>query len=124
MVEGYVELFELGYAHSLEVWREGELAGGLYGVSVGGIFAGESMFSYESNASKAALVALVASTRDCFTLIDCQVYTDHLASMGARNIPRADYLVGLKKALLEAPDPAAEKTRRCNGDVGELTAGR
>ncbi len=117
MVKGYQQLFELGYAHSLEVWCDGGLAGGLYGVSVGSIFAGESMFSFRSNASKAALAALVTASRDSYALIDCQVYTDHLAAMGAREISRREYLSQLKTALLRTPDPREERGRWCAIDI-------
>ena len=89
MQEAYVCLHELGKAHSVEVWHEGRLVGGLYGVVSGQVFCGESMFSQMANASKIALIALCQTKT--YLLIDCQVYTDHLASMGARMIPRAVY---------------------------------
>ena len=100
MINAYVDLHRLGYAHSLEVWRDGTLAGGLYGISLGLMFFGESMFSRESGASKAAFVKLVdtLSSRG-FALIDCQVYTDHLASMGAENIDRLNFMSILENAL-------------------------
>lgn len=112
MIDGYVELNRLGYAHSVEVWRGDELAGGLYGVSLGRMFFGESMFSLQSGASKAAFVELVSalSARD-FLLIDCQVYTDHLDSMGAVNIPRTDFLACLEEGL---------KAETLRGDWGGL----
>lgn len=90
MQEAYNKLHELGYAHSVEVWFNAELAGGLYGVAVGNVFCGESMFSSKTNASKLALISLCASRGH--GLIDCQVYTDHLASLGARMIPRWEYM--------------------------------
>lgn len=100
MVEAYAELHRLGYAHSLEVYRDHDLVGGLYGVSLGSLFFGESMFSWEPNASKAGLVVLVRFINaKGFQLIDSQVYTDHLARFGARNISRLEYLTRLKKAL-------------------------
>jgi len=100
MIDAYAELHRLGYAHSLEVYRENTLAGGLYGVSLGSVFFGESMFSWEPNASKAGLVVLVRFLQGKgFQLIDSQVYTDHLARFGARNISRVEYLTLLKKAL-------------------------
>lgn len=103
MVEGYVELHRLGYAHSAEIRREGRLVGGLYGVSLGSIFCGESMFSLEDDASKLAFIPLVWRLQDeGFTLVDSQVYTDHMAGLGAVEIPREDYLARLARAL-EAP---------------------
>ena len=90
MKAAYIELHKQGHAHSIEVWQNGELAGGLYGVQVDKVFCGESMFSRVSNASKAALVHLCGMS---YSLIDCQVYTDHLASMGARIISREEYIV-------------------------------
>jgi leucyl/phenylalanyl-tRNA---protein transferase len=93
MVEAYIELHRLGYAHSVEARRGGELVGGLYGVSLGDAFFGESMFSREDDASKLAFIPLVWRLRDeGFTLIDSQVYTEHLAGLGAREIPRIEYL--------------------------------
>ena len=89
MIAAYIDLHRQGYAHSIEVWQNDELAGGLYGVAVGRVFCGESMFSLVSNASKVALVHLCGMG---YSLIDCQVYTAHLASMGARMIGREDYL--------------------------------
>ncbi len=88
MRTAYCHLHELGYAHSIECRRNGELVGGLYGVSLGGVFFGESMFSKETNSSKIALAALVEQLREWnFDFIDCQVKTDHLISLGAREIP-------------------------------------
>jgi leucyl/phenylalanyl-tRNA--protein transferase len=103
MIEAYCRLHESGFAHSVEAWKEGRLAGGLYGISLGRCFFGESMFSRSANASKvalAALVKLVASIE--FHFIDCQMRTAHLVRLGAREIPRAQYLEELKRAL-EAP---------------------
>jgi len=97
MLEAYVRLHELGYAHSAEAWRDDELVGGLYGVSLGRCFFGESMFSRESNASKAALITLTRRlAARGFGLVDCQVHTDHLESLGARVIPRDEFLVTLR----------------------------
>lgn len=90
MQEAYMRLHALGHAHSVETWRGGKLVGGLYGVAVGGVFCGESMFSREANASKTALAALCQS--NTYRLIDCQVYTDHLATLGARMVSRAIYM--------------------------------
>lgn len=90
----YTTLRHEGYARSIEVWQNEELVGGMYGVPVGNIFCGESMFSKVSNASKAALIYLCQS--GLYDLIDCQVYTDHLASMGARMIDQKDYMALLQ----------------------------
>lgn len=98
MREAYEELHRRGLAHSVEAWQEEKLVGGLYGVSLGRCFFGESMFSHASNASKAAFITLVRDlTGEGFDLIDCQVYTDHLASLGAKEIPREDFLHHLSK---------------------------
>ncbi len=100
MIQGYAALHELGYAHSLEVWQGGELCGGLYGISLGRCFFGESMFSRVSNASKAALIFLRDQVQQHnFLFIDCQVYTPHLASMGARNVPREHFFTLLDEGL-------------------------
>ena len=100
MQEAYTVLHEIGYAHSVEVWQEDTLAGGLYGVSLGRTFFGESMFSARANASKAALITLVSSRADLpFDLIDCQVETPHLGSLGARLIPRSEFKALLKESL-------------------------
>lgn len=106
MINAYCELHERGYAHSAEAWREDKLVGGLYGVSLGGVFFGESMFARESNASKAAFITLVGKLIDKgFSLIDSQVHTDHLASLGADEIPRTRYIElladGLQKQTLK-----------------------
>ncbi len=104
MVESYVALHRAGHAHSVEVWWDGALAGGLYGVSVGRCFCGESMFTHISNASKYALIALVRRLAACgYTLIDCQVQTNHLKSLGAQLIPRKVYMDLLLKALSQPP---------------------
>ena len=100
MIAAYIELHALGYAHSIEARREGRLVGGLYGVSLGAIFFGESMFSLEDDASKVAFIPLVWRLREeGFTLVDSQVYTDHLAGLGAREIPRVEYLSLLTERL-------------------------
>lgn len=100
MQEAYVRLHEMGFAHSVEVRQGDTLVGGLYGVSLGRCFFGESMFSHTGNASKAALIDLVFRLRTLgFSLIDCQVYTQHLGSLGARHIPRREFMFLLKKAL-------------------------
>lgn len=103
MVEAYHLLHQLGYVHSVESWREGELVGGLYGVAIGRVFFGESMFARKTDASKVALVRLVQLLRHWgFELIDCQVSTAHLQSLGAREIPRKEFLNHLAGATREA----------------------
>jgi leucyl/phenylalanyl-tRNA--protein transferase len=100
MIDGYIELHRLGLAHSAEAWSGGELVGGLYGVSLGSIFFGESMFADRSDASKVAFVTLVEQLlRWDFSLIDSQVHTDHLERFGSTEIPRARYLRLLREAL-------------------------
>ncbi len=102
MIDAYCRLHESGFAHSVEAWQGGVLAGGLYGVSLGKCFFGESMFARASNASKIALAWLVDFLRShAFHLIDCQVTTTHLVSLGAREIPRDRFLKLLKTALKE-----------------------
>jgi leucyl/phenylalanyl-tRNA--protein transferase len=100
MIRAYTRLHESGYAHSVEAWYDGELVGGLYGVSMGKCFFGESMFTRVSNASKVAMVKLAEYlVEKSFKMIDCQVTTDHLIRMGAREIPRIDFMTMLKNAL-------------------------
>jgi len=100
IVESYERLHELGYAHSVETWSNGKLAGGLYGVAIGGAFFGESMFHRERDASKIALVALVEHLRaKKFALLDTQWLTPHLEQFGAIEISRAKYLDLLQQAL-------------------------
>ncbi|MEX2189209.1 MAG: leucyl/phenylalanyl-tRNA--protein transferase [Bacteroidota bacterium] len=100
IVRSYLNLHRLGHAHSVEAWRDGRLAGGLYGVSIGGAFFGESMFSLERDASKCALVFLVERLRERkFTLLDTQFLTPHLATLGATEIPRSQYLRRLSAAM-------------------------
>jgi leucyl/phenylalanyl-tRNA--protein transferase len=100
MLAAYCRLHAEGYAHSVEVWSGTELVGGLYGVSLGRCFFGESMFTRQSNASKYALVAPVeALTARGLTMIDCQVHTPHLQSLGAEEIPRAGFIRHLRNAL-------------------------
>lgn len=106
MRAAYVRLHRAGFAHSVEAWRDGELVGGLYGVAIGGLFAGESMFYRTRDASKVALVALANGLRDGHRrLIDVQWATPHLLSLGVSTIPRQDYLRRLP-ALLGYPLPA------------------
>jgi len=93
MIRAYTELHRLGFAHSVEVRREGALAGGLYGLSLGSCFFGESMFSLETGASKGAFIALASLLfREGFVMVDCQLRTPHLEALGAREIPRERFL--------------------------------
>ncbi len=97
MVEAYCKLHYLGIAKSVEVWQDDELVGGLYGVDLGHIFCGESMFSKVSNASKMAFIVLAKQLEMAnYRLLDCQVYNDHLASLGCVEIEREDFLMVLK----------------------------
>ena len=113
VITAYTELHRLGYAHSVETWsvEDGSLVGGLYGVAIGGLFAGESMFSRRPGASKVALVALVdllggATGADEGRLLDVQWRTDHLASLGAVEVSRREYARRLRRALALPPPPA------------------
>jgi leucyl/phenylalanyl-tRNA--protein transferase len=100
MMEAYTRLHDLGHAHSVEVWRDGLLAGGVYGVAVGGLYAGESMFSRQPDASKVALVHLVDHLRQRgYQFLDVQYVNDHTSSLGALEIPRRDYLARLRRAV-------------------------
>ncbi len=101
----YTQLHNFGYCHSVEIWMDDELAGGLYGVALGGVFFGESMFSNRPDASKIALVALMARLRvGGFTLLDTQFVTEHLRRFGAAEIPRSDYLRQLAHGLDQTAD--------------------
>lgn len=97
MIDAYIRLHELGWAHSVEVYAEGDLTGGLYGIGIGRMFYGESMFSRRSNASKVAFAHLIRYllAHDC-AMIDCQMRTEHLTSLGGREIPRSDFLARLQ----------------------------
>ena len=106
IVASYAKLFELGYAHSFECWDADGLQGGLYGVSLGRAFFGESMFSRKTDASKVALVGLVGWLRGCgFELLDTQWMTDHLRQFGGYEVPRVDYLKLLRGALSDLSVP-------------------
>ncbi|MEK7758455.1 MAG: leucyl/phenylalanyl-tRNA--protein transferase [Pseudomonadota bacterium] len=106
MVEAYMRLHAMGYAHSIETWHEDRLVGGLYGVALGGVFFGESMFARETDASKVALVALVSKLREWgFVLIDCQIPSAHLTSLGAEEISRRTFLTELERALKLSGQP-------------------
>ncbi len=111
IVSAYTELHRLGWAHSVEAWREGALAGGLYGVAIGGLFAGESMFSHSRDASKVALMGLVDLLTDEYAdrrLLDVQWQTPHLATLGVIEIARPDYLARLDRR----PRPTAARRLR------------
>lgn len=100
VIDAYCRLHQAGFAHSVEAWQGKRLVGGLYGVSLGGTFFGESMFTRVSNASKVAFAVLIAHLRTMhFDLIDCQVTTTHLIRMGAREIPRKEFLRRLRRSL-------------------------
>jgi len=100
MKSAYIKLHRRGYAHSVEAWQDGNLVGGLYGIAMGRAFFGESMFSRVSNASKVAFVSLVETLqKKRFSLVDCQVRTDHLMRFGAREVPRKVFLEQLMKAM-------------------------
>ena len=99
--EAFINLHELGFAHSAEVWKEDELVGGLYGIRLGNVFFGESMFSKQSNASRYAFIKYVQYLKsENVVLIDCQIYTDYLESMGARMIPRVEFIELLEKNVI------------------------
>ncbi len=128
MIKAYVRLHRSGYAHSVESWFEGELTGGIYGVAIGSIFFGESMFTKKSNASKVAFVTLVQQLLKWkFTLIDCQVTTAHLISLGAREIPRSEFMRMLLSSLTAStkkgkwysapPNPFAQRALPRSGRI-------
>ncbi len=100
LMTGFAELHRLGLAHSVETWRGGRLAGGLYGLALGGVFCGESMFHAETDASKVAFVTLVRRLREWdFRMVDCQIHTGHLEQLGAREWPRDRFLDELEPAV-------------------------
>lgn len=126
MIRAYRRLFEAGYAHSVETWQNGVLVGGLYGISLGGSFFGESMFSRASDASKVALITLCRFLQERhFDMVDCQLTTSHLLWMGAREISRAKFLKLLQKSMekktlrgpwrIERPEPAASALKKQGG---------
>jgi leucyl/phenylalanyl-tRNA---protein transferase len=121
IASAYLRLHELGWVHSIEAWRDGRLAGGLYGVSIGGLFAGESMFHVERDASKVALAALVGLLSDGHAdarILDVQWLTPHLASLGAVELPRSTYLDRLAAALELPPPDLASMNATARGRVG------
>jgi leucyl/phenylalanyl-tRNA--protein transferase len=115
MIEAYTTLWRLGYAHSIESWTDGQLAGGLYGVAIGRMFYGESMFTRRTDASKVAFVATVQQLRRWgFGLIDCQMPTMHLASLGGREIPRAEFLECVSRLVVQ---PEVSAPWKIDGDL-------
>lgn len=107
MIAAYTTLHHMGFAHSVEVWREGGLVGGLYGVGLGKVFCGESMFSLESNASKVGFITLVKWLQpQGFQFVDCQTHTPHLESLGARQISREQFIGELHQALVQGKGPS------------------
>jgi len=110
MQAAYTRLHEEGHAHSMEAWFQGELVGGLYGIAIGQVFFGESMFHTKTDASKIAFVTLVQQLTEWgYQLIDCQVHTVHLASLGAEEMPRSDFAILLRKFLQNKPHATAWK---------------
>lgn len=98
--QAYIELHELGFAHSAEVWQDKKLVGGLYGIKMGKVFFGESMFSLVSNASKYAFISYVSQLKEeGIAIIDCQIYTAHLESLGAKMIERSDFITTIKQLI-------------------------
>ena len=115
--DAYCALAAMGVAHSIEAWEGDTLVGGLYGVALGRMFFGESMFARRSDASKVALVHLVRQLRRWgFPLIDCQMSTSHLASLGARTVSRAEFLSVVRRGVAEPPVPAPW---RLDGDLAQ-----
>jgi leucyl/phenylalanyl-tRNA--protein transferase len=104
MIAAYCDLHRMGYAHSVETWINGELVGGLYGMALGRMFYGESMFSFKTDASKIAVAHLAAQLEKWnFGMIDCQMNTPHLTSLGAREIPRKDFITRLQDLINYSP---------------------
>ena len=117
MLQAYVTLHEQGYAHSVEAWEDGRLAGGVYGVALAGYFAAESMFYNVPDASKVALVALVERLQNCgFELLDIQQLTPHTARFGASTIPREQFLHRLAGALASPTTWEGDKRRVMNDE--------
>ncbi|WP_234086257.1 leucyl/phenylalanyl-tRNA--protein transferase [Azonexus sp. R2A61] len=115
MLDAYVRLHELGWAHSVETWAGGELVGGLYGLAIGRMFYGESMFALRRDASKVAFAHLVRYlVENDFTMIDCQMHTSHLASLGGREIPRTDFLRQLEASTAKGIERGPWATRHAD----------
>lgn len=128
MRAAYIRLHQLGHAQSVETWRDGVLVGGVYGVRVGAVFCGESMFHHQTDASKVALVALVERLKDeGFALLDCQIRSEHLVRFGAREIPRDEFLMHLARGLkdeAETPASAPPPPSPRRGGAGVFGLGR
>lgn len=108
MIGAYMQLHQAGYAHSVECWQNGQLAGGIYGVAIGKMFFGESMFSFTSNASKVALATLAGQLKLWgYPLIDCQVYSEHLARLGAVLLPRHEFVQQVQQLCALADRPGS-----------------
>jgi leucyl/phenylalanyl-tRNA--protein transferase len=125
IIDAYIRLHELGIAHSVEAWEGDVLAGGLYGVALGSVFCGESMFAHRPNASKLAFVALVEQLRAWgYTVIDCQIFTEHLERFGARELDRDEFLVLLDEGVRRPGKPGRWRfdTAR-TGPAGRGSAG-
>lgn len=121
MLDAYSELHHAGHAHSVEVWNQGNLVGGLYGISMGKAFFGESMFSLESGASKLAFMTLVKNLVIWnYTLIDCQVYTDHLATFGATNVARETFEIILSEAIQAPNTPHWKNNWKDNRELNNI----
>jgi len=117
MRDAYIAMHRQGFAHSVESWYDNKLVGGLYGIAIGQVFFGESMFSRRSNASKAAFAVFVQALKAWgYALIDCQIHTDHLATFGAEEMPRSDFLGLLERCCERPPAPHAwgSEPFRCN----------
>lgn len=120
IIQGYIDFHQAGYAHSIEAWADGELVGGFYGVAIGHIFCGESMFARRPDASKCAFATFAPLLFEHgIDLIDCQDYTENLARFGATEIPRAHYLQHLARALREGTDSCISWSTFALGEVGK-----
>lgn len=121
MLSAYKELHSMGWAHSVEVWKDDVLVGGMYGVQIGKCFGGESMFHTQSNASKAAMIALCrVMVEKGMSLLDCQIYNDHLGFMGAEEIPRTVFLAELEKGLNDENFPQPTSWKDWKFDFGMI----
>jgi leucyl/phenylalanyl-tRNA---protein transferase len=120
MRRAYTSLHVAGLAHSIEVWMDGELAGGIYGVALGRMFFGESMFSFRTDASKIAMARMAAQLdRWGFPIIDCQLETDHLMSLGAQHMPRREFVAEVAR-LVNEPEPRWQMDEDLRGSIEHL----
>lgn len=125
MRDGYMALHERGVAHSVEAWEGDQLVGGLYGVALGRVFCGESMFSLRDDASKLCTVALLGNLRACgYHFVDCQVHTEHLARFGAQQWPRAKYLAALRRAVCDQHEEGPWRFERSLSECLEVLLAR